>query len=436
MSRIFSPLPGLALFTLFAGALVGTGACSGDPTVGGGSDKDDGDRTASGASGNDGSGSDSDGLGHGDRDGDADGDGDSDGGGKGPVCETASSEAELAPIYLAFAFDVSGSMGQMDRPRWWHDPTKKWDPVVAATTEFFQDPDSQGISASMTLFPEVQSIRCDSESYESPLPGGVAMTALPSNSFKTRLDAYREGSWRGGTPTLAVIEGTIQFLEPLIEEHPDAKFALVLVTDGLPQDCSSNANKISTVAAAVAEAKDKIPTYVIGIENPTTPPAEKPSGWANWGCNSQGEESGSDRNYPCPRPDTLDALNDIAEAGGTSQAFLIDTDNPEATKTAFRAAIDKIRARAVSCELGIPAHPTPGKKFDKDKINVSKTLAGKKTAFLYDPDCEEGDAWHYDDEENPKKIVLCSATCEQVQSEPGVDLNVDFLCENRPPIVR
>ena len=45
-------------------------------------------------------------------------------------CASAHAEAELLPVYLAFAFDVSGSMGKGDKP--WHDRTLKWDPVVAA----------------------------------------------------------------------------------------------------------------------------------------------------------------------------------------------------------------------------------------------------------------------------------------------------------------
>jgi hypothetical protein len=57
--------------------------------------------------------------------------------GDGDVCATVTATATLEPVFLAFAFDVSGSMGKGDHP--WHDATLKWDPVVAATRGVFED---------------------------------------------------------------------------------------------------------------------------------------------------------------------------------------------------------------------------------------------------------------------------------------------------------
>src|SRR5690606_4904346 len=99
------------------------------------------------------------------------------------------------------------------------------------------------------------------------------------------------------------------------------------------------------------------------------------------------------------------------------------------------AAIDQIRTEAISCELGIPPHPMGG-TFDADKVDVSYTLDGDSTRFDYEPDCEVSGAWHYDDEDDPTLIVLCPETCTFVQSTPGAELNVDFLCEDRPVVVR
>jgi hypothetical protein len=101
-----------------------------------------------------------------------------------PSCEaTATGEARLEPVRLAFAFDVSGSMGKLDYP--YHDPTLKWEPVVAATKAFFTDPASTGISASLTFFPidADESERCDANSYDTP---DVPMTALPSTAFSPK----------------------------------------------------------------------------------------------------------------------------------------------------------------------------------------------------------------------------------------------------------
>jgi hypothetical protein len=216
---------------------------------------------------------------------------------------------------------------------------------------------------------------------------------------------------------------------------PEARVAVVLVTDGLPQGCSSEEDDVATVTAAVANlynAGTGVRTYVIGIENPTVAPTALPPypGWTDWGTDCNGG------NTPCVPPDTLGALNGVAAAGGTTEAFLIDTDDPEATKAAFRAAIDAIRTQAISCELGIPPHPTPGRSFDKDRIDVTYTVDATTTRLDYDPECEVEGAWHYDDAAAATMIVLCPATCEQIRATSGADLNVNFLCEDRPPVVR
>jgi hypothetical protein len=64
---------------------------------------------------------------------------------------TASAETALEPVHLAFAFDVSGSMGKLDFP--YHDPKLKWEPVVAATKGFFTDKASANLFASLVFSP-------------------------------------------------------------------------------------------------------------------------------------------------------------------------------------------------------------------------------------------------------------------------------------------
>ncbi len=98
--------------------------------------------------------------------------------------------------------------------------------------------------------------------------------------------------------------------------------------------------------------------------------------------------------------DTVTNLNDIAEAGGTDSAFIIETGNADDTAAAFKTVIDSIREEAVSCEAEIPENPG-GAPFDKDKVNVSFTKDGETMNLGYDPDCEGENAWRYDDEDEP-----------------------------------
>ena len=318
-------------------------------------------------------------------------------GGNGNGCSADFAEAKLRPVHLAFAFDVSGSMGKLDKP--YHDPALKWRPVVAATRAFFEDPESTGISASLTFFP-AETDKCDASTYEMP---DVARTELPSAAFGAAIAAIDPetppNAWRGDTPTLAVVQGTVEYMSGLVASDPDVQHALVLVTDGSPNGCKDD--EIASVASELEDAADRFPTYVIGVKNP----------------------SGG--------PDTVSVLEALAEAGGTEPAIFINTGDPDATVSDLKQAIARIRERSVSCDAAIPATPG-GAPFDPQKVNVSMSRRGQASPLGYDQSCEADQAWRYDDADAPTAIVLCPATCQVVQQEPNIALSVEFGCQTRP----
>lgn len=330
----------------------------------------------------------------------------------GPVCESSSSEARLVPVYLAFAFDVSGSMGKIEDSGCF-DPDFKWKPVVEATSAFFNAESSQGLHASMSLFP-ARDDRCDESSYQAP---EVPLQELPSDAFSAALTSYEgevdDDGWRGGTPTLAAFTGTLSTLDAAREADPTARFAVVLVTDGKPQGCDDNGIDAIESAVAAAEAAG-VATYVIGVKQPTSQP----------GCSANQEND-----------DLLANLDTIAQAGGSTAPFMIDTGDTAATQLALDAAIQSIRSRSISCEVAIPAHPMGG-QFDKDKIDVSVTEEGIATPLGYDAGCETASGWRYDDETSPTIIELCDSSCSTIQASPGAQLNVNFLCVPRPDTVK
>lgn len=370
------------------------------------------------------------------------------------ICETTSSVAEIRSAYLAFALDVSGSMGQLDCPFWNHDPLLKWRPVVDAARAFFEDPTSNGLFASLALFPSA-SEHCDSSSYLTP---DVEMTRLPSRDFSDQLRSYEaevglhdyvdpmpEGgaNWRGGTPTHAVVAAMHEQLTSHQADDRMARRAIVLVTDGMPNGCGEDGAHLENVVREVAQAySESIPTYVVGVREPRVRADAEPP-WVEdstrvWACQS---EAGAwmwqydDPTVPRPAPDNLTNLNALAKAGGTNKAFLIDTGDPMATKQALQEAIFKIRQAAASCTISIPAHPD-GARFEKEKIDVRVTWGGQSARLAYDPLCEPGGGWHYDDEENPSEIVLCDETCNGVQVSLLNKLDVDFLCMARDPVIK
>jgi len=306
------------------------------------------------------------------------------------ICQDLGEVAKLDEVYMAFAFDVSGSMGKGDKC--YHDKELKWDPVTQAASAFLEETASTGLWASMTFFPAMD-IKCEDLTYYIP---DVPFTRLPSTAFR---DAFEyiiatEG-FRGRTPTLHVLNGVLYYVRQTREESP-GKYVIVLVTDGMPEHCSDNSvsSVVEVVAAAAAE---DLPTYVIGINNP-----------------------------PCG-PETLDDLNEIAVGGGTEKAFLIDTGDPEKTANDFNEVVESIREFAVACTIIIPEMP-PGKTFDRRKVQVVSKLGTTVTELVYDGDCQGPNTWRYDNPDQPKKIVLCEETCDTVKADPATTLEIVFLC--------
>jgi hypothetical protein len=309
------------------------------------------------------------------------------------VCASSNAEAGLLPVYLAFAFDVSGSMGLLDEP--YHDPKLKWDPVVAATKAFFTSPSSTGLAASMTFFPSVEP-KCDDLSYLLP---NVPFTPLPSTEFGRVLDEYRQQRFRGSTPTIHVMRGILAYVQAQREVNP-GRYVIVMVTDGIPQGCASAENNIPSVVSLVKSEfipKD-LPVYVVGVKNP-------PSG-----------------------PDSLKNLGDIAVAGGTQKAYIIDTGDPAKTTADLKETIEKIRGYSISCDLKIPA-PQGGYVFDKQKVAVSYNRKGTVTQLTYDATCQNSNGWQYDNPADPKQIKLCTEVCKAIQDDSTTKINIEFTCD-------
>lgn len=335
------------------------------------------------------------------------------------ACAAADTPTSLRPVVLAFVFDVSASMGNGQFP--YFSRTLKWDPVVAATKAFFEDPASQGLSASLTFFPNAKAPiasgmtqsrgdECVADDYAT---ADVPITPLPSPAFSAAIDAVTppdDDTWRLGTPTLPAVEGTIQAIQALQAAGDNTNYNLVLVSDGMPALCTAVQipDRIEPVVDAVAAVADTIPTYVIGVNNPATDEDPNP-------------------------PDTVSDLNLVAEAGGTNQAFIIDTNDPAATTQQFKMIVDTIREFSFSCSLTIP-EPTGGDVFDKNKVNVKYTSESLgEIPFIYDPSCPEmGNGWYYDDEANPTTINLCANVCEAIrdQMDEG-NLSVELGCQTR-----
>lgn len=313
------------------------------------------------------------------------------------VCAAQSSASELRRVHLSFIFDVSGSMGdEQDRFE------LKWQPVVAAAKAFFAEPDAAALSASMTFFPiNDNRLRCNPTSYVEP---DVPQTLLPSVAFAEAIDALGRApnrpGWGNSTPTLAAFQGVAHGVALHAAETPGELQSIVLVTDGVPENCADDENDVQVVANAVLASG--VTTYVVGVSNLP-----------------------DDNNA-----NNLGNLHLIAEAGGTGQAFIIETGDPAQTQAELKRVIDGIRGVSISCNIEIPLPPA-GSEFVPERVNLTYTSESNNYELAYSADCSGADTWRYDDPAAPTSIQLCDVTCDTVRRDVRASLMVEFGCARR-----
>lgn len=320
------------------------------------------------------------------------------------ACVANSAEGERLPVDLYFMVDITGSMNcpvpdsasspcEVD-PGAPYSSTTRWVVESAALKSFMSSPKNAGMGVGIGFFPSAKNL-CDANSYVTPK---VEISDLPGAASALNA-AISEQKPAGNTPTVASLTGAIQHAATWAKAHPGRRAAVVYSTDGYPKGCDAS----NTIAEAVKVAKSAytgsgIQTYVLGMGQ------------------------------------NLSSLNQIAEAGGTEQAYLIDTGKDAATQLAD--ALNSIRSKAVvDCTFNIPPPPT-GESLDYNKVNVRFTSSsGQVTDALRDPSaaaCTQG--WQYSADKS--QINLCGDFCNSVKSDPGGSLQILFGCMTKIDIPR
>ncbi|HVW27501.1 MAG TPA: vWA domain-containing protein [Polyangiaceae bacterium] len=316
------------------------------------------------------------------------------------VCSAEVREAEQQPLDMLILMDGSGSMADMVSGG------RKWDLVVGALSTFANDPASAGIGVGLTYFGIPAGydagdlfVSCDVSDYSTP---AVAVKALPGNArgLESSLSAYTPV---GGTPTLPALQGAVAYAHTWLAAHPTHRMVIVLATDGEPNDCNSTVDAVSAVASAAAAEKPPISTYVIGVGS------------------------------------SLSNLDQIAAAGGTDHAYIVDTST--STTASFTAAMNAIRGEAaLPCQFEIPAAQS-GKSLDFGRVNVAVGTgadAGPGT-LLQVPSasaCDASGGWYYDDPTSPAAIELCPTTCSTVMGDPTAMVSVLIGCKTEARVIR
>lgn len=345
-------------------------------------------------------GADTDGTGSGGLGGADDDDATNGSGGNGGVtdaCATSTANAEQLPLHMVVVLDKSGSMCEFTsatNPRDCNNPSSKWQQVTTALDTFFKSPQSKGITVSLIAFP-VNNNMCSGPTYQAPIAADITLPDTTGKLAQTIAGLSGDGS----TPTTAALAGSIEYAKSVNTKLAGkGKVAVVMATDGLPQGCSGDS--ISSASLIASNAKATVPTYVIGVGN------------------------------------LLNDLNALANAGGTSKAFIVSTANQAAVGTEFSTALSQIRGASLACEYALPQAPA-GQTLDYQKVNVQYSAGGGAAQTLkYSDTCTASDGWRYDNAQSPTKILLCQSACDKAKADGAAKIDLVLGCQTNGAAVK
>ncbi|MGE5182308.1 MAG: hypothetical protein ACM31C_09615 [Acidobacteriota bacterium] len=329
--------------------------------------------------------------------------------------------ATEVPLDLYIMLDQSGSMSDTVSGG-----GTKWSAVTGALDAFINQPNLTGISAGIQYFAlasgggTCSTLSCNTTadcgaSACGPCianvctgaigmaGGGDSCTASDYAKAEVEIAAFPgvagqiHSSMGGhspttGTPTSAALQGAIDHASAWAHAHSPDAVAVVFATDGDPSECDTNLTNIDAIAAAGYAGTPKIPTFVIGVGS------------------------------------SLTNLNGIAAAGGTQQAFLVDTNAN--VNAQFLAAMNAIRNSA-TCTYTIPLPQSGTPNYQE--VNVVFTPNGGTPLTIPNvPDkasCPAtGDGWYYDNNAAPSSIILCETTCGTVQADASGTVGITLGC--------
>jgi Mg-chelatase subunit ChlD len=307
------------------------------------------------------------------------------------VCAAQAYEGEAIPLDIYIMFDQSGSMlndvGGLTR----------LDAVERATRTFLMDRDTAEIRVGLGYFgfQPIGQTSCEPDDYASP---SVPITL----DHEAVLRSLAEREPIGETPTGAAIRGACGYAKEWKKSNAGHSVVVLLLTDGEPKapmscsagTCCPTLDDAVQAAADCRSGEQGIDTYVLGVGP------------------------------------FLDNLQQIAQAGGTEQAYLIGDEDVERR---VLQALKSIRgAASIPCELKLP-ESTGGAPLDYGLVNVAYQDESCALSTIYNvptaTSCDSVDGgWYYDDSAAPSSVKLCGASCDRV-SAPGGRLAFTVGCE-------
>jgi Mg-chelatase subunit ChlD len=307
-----------------------------------------------------------------------------------PPCHAESREGKGIPIDFYFVVDKSSSMGTNAGTQ------TRWSAMANALNTFVRSPSSAGLGAGVNFFPKSSTgnnTLCAVNDYRVP---DVPIALLPDVAprIAAALAAQRLGR---GTPTTPALEASLAYAKAEKMARVTRDVAVVVVTDGVPSQCSSNITNTTAVVRSYATGSPPVRTYVLGIG---------PS---------------------------LSNLNALAQAGGTAPAHLIESGGEAELVAAFNA----IRDNSIVCDYQIPMRPGEPLDYSLVNIQVRVGINGALTPLAKVNNaaaCGAAGGWYYDQpvppgNPPPSRITLCPATCDPLMQTAGSHLDMLVGCK-------
>ncbi len=324
------------------------------------------------------------------------------------ACAAESRDSTLIATDLFIMVDRSVSMGcgaadtACDNPA--TNPTAtvpptRWTAVTDAISAFLNAPTSVGVGAGLGFFGLSGADFCNVAAYATP---AAAIAALPASATNI-VDTIKKNSPGGTTPTVPALQGSINYATSYTMATPGRTAAVVFVTDGLPNGCSSSVASATTLAQTAFMGTPSIKTYVVGL--------------------------GFTMN--------LDAIA-LAGSGGAHHYFPAQGDVTAALSTALK----QISQQVIKCDYTIP---TMGQALDYGRVNVQTKVGMAGTPGLVGnvsdaTQCSAAGGWYYDVSPGaagkPSKITLCPQSCDPLSNANGSSLKVLIGCATVPAMVK
>lgn len=342
------------------------------------------------------------------------------------ACVASVQEGEAIPVNLLFLVDRSGSMtcplgpagqtcgvGNNQAPVTGA-PPDRWSAVTDALRAFVNAPSSAGVGVALQFFPLAAgggfgiglggiggafNAACNVAAYETP---ATQLDVLPPAAAHFTMVLDSAGP-QGNTPTTPALQGAIALSKNQEMADPSRETSVVLTSDGIPNGCGSTVANAAAAVSAGFTGSPSVKTYVVGV----------------------GPELGS--------------LNQIAAAGGTKAAFLVDTGTSAAQVAADLAAALRAIAAPIRCDYAIPK--TSGKALDFGAVNVEVQVGPQGPPMLLGQvrdlgACGASGGWYYDNPSMPGKISLCPASCQPLLDTMGSRLQILIGCATQMAGVR